>query len=127
MAKLKPTDHPLTPYLLVSSTVLLQLAAAWVLDTAAGHPSARGWAIAAVAIAVALVLNVGRFVIWGYTHRHFPLSFTYPLTALFFPCILLLSYFQGTRIGGMEILGTALITIGAVVMGVRDRTAVDDA
>lgn len=121
MANLKYPDHPLAPYLLVFSTVLLQLAAAWVLDTAAGWGSSAGWTIAVVAVMAALALNVGRFVIWGYTHKRFPLSLTYPLTTLFFPCILLLSYFQGEAVGGMETLGTVLITVGAIIMGASKR------
>lgn len=116
---MRPSRYRMAPYVLVSSTVVLQLAAAWVLDTAAGLRPPTGSTVAAAAIAVAIVLNIGRFIIWGYTHRHFPLSQTYPLTALFFPCILLLSYAQGETTGIFEIAGTTLITAGAIVMGMR--------
>lgn len=113
--------HPLAPYILVLGTVILQLAAALILDSAAGSKATPGLTIAASAIAVALILNIGRFIIWGYTHRHFPLSQTYPLTALFFPCILLLSYARGAATSIWEIAGTALITAGAVMMSARKR------
>jgi len=109
----------LVPIALVLATVLIQLAAALVLDTAAGIKLGTEWIIAAAAVAFAIGLNVVRFVIWGYTHRHFPLSQTYPFTALFFPCILVLSWLKGDAIQFPEIAGTALITLGAVVMGSR--------
>lgn len=104
------------PVVLVLAIVLLQLAAAWVLDHAADRRA--GLIVAAAAIVVAIGLNLGRFVLWGYAHRRYPLSHIYPLTALFFPCILILSYFQGDVVGATEILGTVLITAGAVIMSV---------
>lgn len=121
MAHLTRTHHPLMPFALVSATVVIQLAAAWVLGTAAGIKPSPGWIVATVGVALAIGLNVVRFVIWGYTHRHFPLSQTYPLTALFFPCILILSYLKGDSIHPMEIAGTALITLGAIVMGIHNH------
>lgn len=120
MAHMIRHRHPLVPVALVFGTVLIQLAAAWILAAAAGLKPSTGWIIAAVAVAAAIGLNVVRFVIWGYTHRHFPISQTYPLTALFFPCILLLAWLKGDAVHPWEIAGTALITLGAVVMGTRN-------
>lgn len=105
---------PATPLLLVLATVLLQLVAAWLLDIAAAQPGAALLAVSM--IAVVMLLHAGRFVIWGYTHRHFPLSHSYPLTALFFPLVLLLSWWRGDAVGGWQLAGTALITLGVVVM-----------
>jgi drug/metabolite transporter (DMT)-like permease len=100
---------------LVLSTVVLQLAAAWILDIAAESATAIG--IAAVgAILAAVALNGLRFLVWGYTHRHFPLSLTYPLTALFFPLVLLLSWLRGEGISFAEVLGTILIAGGVALV-----------
>lgn len=121
MARLTSSHRPMVPITLVLATVLIQLAAAWVLDTAAGIKPGTGWIIAAAAVVFAIGLNVVRFVIWGYTHRHFPLSQTYPFTALFFPCILVLSWLKGDAVQLPEIAGTALITLGAIVMGNRNH------
>jgi drug/metabolite transporter (DMT)-like permease len=123
MADLTRSRRPWVPVALVFSTVLIQLASAWVLDTAADTKPGRGWTIIAAAVALAIGLNVVRFVIWGYTHRRFPLSQTYPLTALFFPCVLVLSWLKGDAIHVPEIAGTALITLGALVMGTRKHAA----
>lgn len=102
------------PLPLVSATVLLQLGAAWVLGRAAGHRTALLLGIGAIGFAIGL--NLLRFAIWGYVHRHFPLSHTYPLTALFFPCVLTLSYLNGDAVTGEQILGTLFITFGALAM-----------
>lgn len=103
---------------IVSLTVVIQLVSALILSAAAenygGH---RGIAIAAIGAAIAL--NVLRFLLWGVAHKRFPLSRTYPLTALFFPLLLLLSFLQGDSIGVVEIAGTMLITGGVVMVGMR--------
>lgn len=113
-----PTRRP-APLLLVAATVLLQLAAAWILDIAARPTHADTLLIAIAAIALVLLIHAVRFLIWGYTHRHYPLSHTYPLTALFFPCILLLSWWHGDAIDGMQLAGTGLITLGVYLISSR--------
>jgi hypothetical protein len=105
------------PLPLVSTTVVLQLASAWVLGSVAAMLPRPGWVIGVIAILAAIGLNLLRFVIWGYAHRRFPISHTYPLTALFFPCVLVLSYFRGDLISMHQIAGTLLITIGAFWLG----------
>lgn len=104
------------PLALVMATVILQLAAAWILGNVASTSPRPGLMIAATAVSAALVLSFFRFVIWGYAHRRYPISSTYPLTALFFPGILVLSYARGDAIGLTEIIGTLLITVGAFTL-----------
>lgn len=111
------------PFSLVSATVLLQLAAAWVLGRAASHQTTLLLGILAVGLAIGL--NLMRFAIWGYAHRHFPLSHTYPLTALFFPCVLALSYFNGDAVTSEQVIGTLLITFGALAMASPGATRRD--
>lgn len=123
MVAMKHCMPPPAPLLLVTATVLLQLGAAWILDTAASPACADELLIAFAAIALALVIHAGRFVIWGYTHRHYPLSHTYPLSALFFPCVLLLSWWQGDAVSGAQLAGTALITAGVYLISSSRRAS----
>lgn len=109
------------PVALVSATVVLQLASAWVLGSVAAMSPHPGWTLGAIAILAAIGLNLFRFVIWGYTHRRFPLSHTYPLTALFFPCVLVLSCLRGDLVSLHQIGGTLLITLGAFALGAAGK------
>jgi len=108
------------PITLVLTTVVLQLAAAWVLAGVAGDRQRR-LLLALGAIALSIALNLLRFVIWRLIHQRHPLSHSYPLTALFFPCILVMSYVHGDTVGPAQIAGTLLITIGAVALAPSER------
>lgn len=123
-----PNQHSaprLPAWLLVLGTVLLQLLAAWILDLVAKSVHQKVLWVAAVTIALAIAINLGRFLIWRHAHRHFPLSQTYPLTALFFPCVLLLSWWHGQHITSLQMLGTALITFGVMLMAAPRKTGAD--
>lgn len=109
------------PLLLVLTTIVLQLAVAWLLGSVASSAPHYTLKLAAVAVAGAIGLNLLRFVVWGYAHRLYPLSQTYPLTALFFPCVLLLSYFHGDPVSIRQIIGTLLITTGALTLGTSSQ------
>ena len=117
----------LLPAAVVLATVIVQLLAAAALGFAAarGHPIFSPLAL--VAILVALALNGIRFVAWGYLHRRFPLSHVYPLTSLFFPCILILATLRGDSITTLQIVGTLLITAGSFLMATasQDETGND--
>ena len=107
--------HGLLPLALVLATVVLQLVIALILDIAADG-DLRLDLMAAAAILAAVALNGVRFVIWGYAHRRYPLSHTYPLTALFFPLVLALSHWRGEEIAIPQIGGTVLISVGIALM-----------
>ena len=99
---------------LVLATVVIQLVVAALLKELTLR-DATPVAVAG-ALVVAVLLNGVRFLAWGYTHRHYPLSRSYPLTALFFPCILLLSIHYGETIGWSQVAGVALILAGLWLM-----------
>lgn len=65
------------------------------------------------------VLNGARLVVWLFANRHFPLSTIYPLTSLFFPVMLVVSYAYGDPITVSRLLGTLLITFGVFWLGWR--------
>jgi hypothetical protein len=103
------------PITLVMATIVLQLAAAWVL---AGVASGRRGAVllALGAIAASIAMNLFRFFLWRIIHQRYPLSHSYPLTALFFPCILALSWLRGDPVSLPQVAGTLLITVGALAL-----------
>lgn len=116
MAGISNRDDRFRPLMVVALTVILQLLAAYVLDVAA---SARTIGLAAIlAIGVAIALHGIRFLLWGYAHKRYPLSHTYPLTALFFPFVLVISHWRGDHVGSWQWAGTLLITLGVGMMAV---------
>lgn len=105
---------------LVLSTVLIQIVVAVLLKELADRHGS-GWLWLGVVIGAAMGLNVLRFAIWGYTHKHYPLSRSYPLTALFFPCILAISAWYGDPVGWREMLGVLAIVAGIALMNLEPR------
>lgn len=101
---------------LVLATVAIQIVASILLKELADAHGAmpRLWLVLVLGLVAGL--NGLRFFVWGYTHKHYPLSHSYPLTALFFPCILLLSAYYGDPIGLPEIVGVIVIMLGVVTM-----------
>lgn len=61
-----------------------------------------------------ILLNVLRFVVWGYAHHRFPLSTTFPLSSLFFPSMLLVAFAYGDPIEVRQVIGAMLITVGSL-------------
>ncbi len=101
---------------LVLSTVLMQIVVAVLLKELADHHGGNSWLWLGFVLSAAMGLNVVRFAIWGYTHKHYPLSRSYPLTALFFPCILAISAWYGDPVGWQKIVGVLVIMAGIVLM-----------
>jgi drug/metabolite transporter (DMT)-like permease len=96
---------------MVTLTVLLQLVAAALLKRAA-VAAPLGLLLPAVLIAVTLGIHAVRFLLWGYVHRRWPLSHTYPMTAVFFPLILIMAAAYGEPIHLNQVLGGLLIAGG---------------
>ena len=100
-----------TPLFIVLLVVMANITGAVVLKELAMRPELSIlWLISGVAIVV--FLNGFRFVIWGIAHSRYPLSMTFPLTSLFFPLLLAVSYFYGDPLPWTKWLGTGLITAG---------------
>ncbi len=109
-----PTNQRLV--VLVLLTVLIQIIVAVLLKELADRHGANTWPWLWFVLCAAMGLNVLRFTIWGYTHKHYPLSRSYPLTALFFPCILAISVWYGDPIGWQKIVGVMAIMAGIMLM-----------
>jgi len=101
--------------LLVSVAVGLNLVGAVVLKEAADMEHASMLMIATLIFLVVLI-NLLRVGFWAAIHKRFRLSDSYPLTSLFFPMILVLSALYGEEIGLAKLIGTALITLGVLIL-----------
>lgn len=127
---MRPRKHPADKsdgtgrlFALVLSTVLIQILVAVLLKELADRSGTGSWLWPALVLSAALGLNGLRFAIWGYTHKYFPLSRSYPLTALFFPCILALSTWYGEAVGLRQALGVVAIMVGIAMMNMRPAAA----
>ncbi len=96
---------------IVTLTVVLQLAAAALLKQAALLSHLGLWLPVAL-IGVALAIHGLRFLLWGYAHRRWPLSMTYPMTAVFFPTIIVMALAYGEPIHITQVIGGLLIASG---------------
>lgn len=105
------------PLFLISIAVLLNLVGAAVLKelTQVDHHSL---VIVFAGLGLVAGLNGLRFLLWGAIHKRFPLSHTYPLTALFFPMLLGMSLLYGEPVGPTQIIGTIAISVGIVILTV---------
>ena len=94
--------------------VTLQVLGAVLLKVLADqvHVAITIWIVAGVGGVI--LLNVLRLVVWGYAHRRFPLSMTFPISSLFFPCMLLVALAFGDPIGARQVAGAVLITLGVI-------------
>lgn len=103
-------------FALVLSTVLIQIVVAVLLKELADRHGGGSWLWLAIILCMAMGLNALRFAVWGYTHKHYPLSRSYPLTALFFPCILVISVWYGDPASLQKIAGVLVIMAGIALM-----------
>jgi hypothetical protein len=106
------------PLVVVFVAVALNIASAVTLKALAGLASPTLWTLGAAGVLVT-GLNVVRFVVWGVAHRKYPLSLSYPLSSMFFPLMLGVSYLYGDPVGFREVAGTGLITLGVLWMTLR--------
>jgi hypothetical protein len=102
--------------------VALQVAGAVLLKTIADRQDS--WSIAVLGLGLAAVgaVDVARLVVWGFAHRRFPLSTTFPLSSLFFPAMLGVAILYGDEVGALQVAGAALITGGVAWLTLRAPT-----
>lgn len=104
-------------YFLVFVTVLITIMSSLMVDYASELKEEIDL-IALVLLGLVLGVNGFKFILWGWIHKNYDVSQSYPLTAMFFPMVLLLSYWQGeTALTSFKIMGTVLIVIGLLLLG----------
>lgn len=119
------SKSPFTALWLVLLTVVLGLISALMLKKAALTVSLAASQLLLLILVVA-ALNGGRFLIWGYLHKHYPLSYSYPLNSLFFPAILVMGYCFGERLELTQFIGVILITAGIAILSYENRVDIRD-
>jgi len=67
-------------------------------------------------LAAAGLLGIGQFVTWRKAHQRYPLSLTYPFTALTFPMAMSVAALYNEQVGPWHIIATTLIAAGVVVV-----------
>lgn len=104
--------------------VCLQLGSAALLKFAADRPDPTLMFLLLVLVAV-LALNFGRFVAWNAIHKRYPVSFAYPLSALFFPAVVALAWLMGEQVGAWQVAGSSMVMTGTamIVLSWRDEPA----
>lgn len=105
---------------IVTLTVLLQLVGAALLKQAS--LSVRlGLLLPVIFILAAFGVQGLRFLLWGYAHKRWPLSLTYPLTAVFFPLLIALAAVYGEPVKAQQWLGGLCITAGVAWLSLQHR------
>lgn len=119
MSGATPPASRLQPVAFMVGAVALQIGAAALLKTLADSRSRLTLLALLGGIAAVMALNAARFAVWGLAHRRFPLSTVYPLSALFFPALLLLAFAFGDPIRAREVAGAAFVTAGSAWLAWR--------
>lgn len=109
---------------LVLLNIALQLINASLIKFASGLTSIQALLIVGV-LALVFALSLGRFLVWGVMHKHFPVSLAYPATALFFPCLVAVAAAFGERVSTLQVLGACLVTAGVAVLLFGSRSTDD--
>lgn len=101
-------------YFLVFSTVIITILSSLLLDYAAEFNEKLNTIVLGI-IGIAFVLNILKFVVWGWIHKKFDVSKSYPLTSIFFPLIFIVAYFKGdSEFSITKIIGVVLIVAGLI-------------
>jgi multidrug transporter EmrE-like cation transporter len=100
---------------LVALNIALQLVNASLMKFASRLSAAQLGLLAAV-LGLVAVLSFGRFVVWGATHKRFPVSIAYPATALFFPCLVAVAAAFGEPVSTAQIVGAGVVTLGVLML-----------
>jgi len=102
--------------LAVLLSVLMTFATAVILKLGAAEFSLISM-MGLLIIIIVFVINVLKFMTWGWLNNRYDLSKTYPLTALFFPLIFIYAAMAGdTSMTAQKVLGLCLIMSGLIFM-----------
>jgi len=98
---------------LVFLSVGLQLVNAALVKLASATPSPAPLVIAGL-LTVVLALSFARFIIWNGIYRRYPISLAYPLSAIFFPAVVVVAWAMGETVGVLQIVGAAIVMAGVI-------------
>lgn len=102
--------------LLVLSTVVITISSSILLDY--GAKNYNSLFISIIFIFLVLGINYLKFRFWGFIHKNYNLSNSYPLTSLFFPLIYIISIIKGqSSFEVSKTVGVLFILIGIFILG----------
>ena len=76
--------------LLVISTIIISVLSSLLLNFASNLQNKTTYIVLFI-LGIVLTFNIFKFLLWGYIHRSYRISSSYPLTSLFFPIIFIIS------------------------------------
>ena len=101
--------------LLILFTVVITIVSSLILDFGAEYQF-KYTSYIFITIAAALGLNFTKFLIWGYIHKNYDLTKSYPLTAIFFPLIFIIACLKGEAdFSTTKIIGISVILFGIFI------------
>lgn len=69
-----------------------------------------------ILIGCVIFVNFVKFILWGKIYNKYDLSEVYPLTALFFPIIYIISLYQNeTSLSFRKLIGVLIILVGCFI------------
>lgn len=75
-----------------------------------------------IGIIFVLGLNVFKFIVWNFLHKRYDLSSTYPMTAIYFPLIYIISVVKGEVVVDIfSLLAISFIFIGVYLIFSTDK------
>lgn len=104
---------------LVILTVIITVATSLILDYAA-HIGLNMNLEILFLLSIVIVINLLKFILWGWIHARFHLSSSYPLTAIFFPIIYLIAIFKNqSEFNLFKLSGVILILLGIFIIEMK--------
>lgn len=100
---------------LVGLNIVLQLVNASLIKYAS-RLSVTQLVLVGAVLALVAILSISRFVVWGALHKRFPMSLTYPATALFFPCLVGIAAAYGEHVATPQWIGACLVASGVMLL-----------
>tara|TARA_B110001452_G_C15240481_1_gene429487 strand:+ start:4473 stop:4805 length:333 start_codon:yes stop_codon:yes gene_type:complete len=76
--------------LLVISTVIISVFSSLLLNFASNFQNKTTF-IVFLFLSLVMTFNIFKFFLWGYIHKSYSISNSYPLTSIFFPIIFIIS------------------------------------
>lgn len=112
----------LIAFALVLSTVIASVCAALALRSISRYGDIAVFGVA-LAVGIAFCANLYRVFVWAIIHKRFAITYSYPLTALFFPIIAVISHVYDEPVSLVSWIGVGVIVVGVALMSVETPAA----
>lgn len=100
--------------LLVLSTVIFSVLSSLILNFATNFQNKK--LLVFLFLGIVIVLNIFKFILWGYIHKNYKISKSYPLTSIFFPIIFIISIVMEELNFSLHKLFAVLLILSGIVI-----------